>query len=65
MGITFSRYLENVRLDEALELISSTDFKIYDISFMVGYNSYEYFIRAFKKKFNYLPNDIRKEKKDK
>lgn len=63
MGIPFSRYLENVRLNEALELVTTTDFKIYDISFMVGYNSYEYFIRAFKKKFNYLPNDIRKVKK--
>ena len=43
-----------------MELIRTTDFKLVEISSMVGYNNYENFSRSFKKKFKKWPNEIRK-----
>ena len=60
--MTFSKFLNTVRLDEALKLILTTDFKCSQIATMVGYNNYENFSRSFKNKFGKWPNDYRKAK---
>lgn len=59
-GKSFRSFLTEVRLNEAMELIRTTDFKLVEISSMVGYNNYENFSRSFKKKFKKWPNEIRK-----
>lgn len=49
VGITFSSYLNKVRIDKAKELLLESDYKIYEIACMVGYNDVQYFCRVFKK----------------
>ncbi len=60
-GMTFPNFLNEIRLNEAMKIIKITDHKISTVAQMVGYNNYESFSRNFKKKFNKLPNEIRKE----
>lgn len=59
-GKSFRQFLTEVRLNEAMELIQTTDFKLVEIASMVGYNNYENFNRSFKKEFKKSPNEIRK-----
>lgn len=49
MGNTFSNFLTEVRIENARELLRTTDMKMYEISGNVGYNSVEHFNRMFKK----------------
>ena len=58
-GKTFKKYLNDLRLETARELISSTDFKCNEIARMVGYSNYEHFSRAYNKKFGKWPNETR------
>lgn len=48
-GDNFSSYLTKVRIHQAKQLLLNTDYKIYEIAIMVGYNDSQYFCRAFKK----------------
>jgi len=47
-GKTFTDYLRDVRLAHAKRLLLSTDDKIYEIAYKVGYNDDKYFCRLFK-----------------
>ncbi len=58
-GKTFKKYLNDLRLETARELISTTDFKCNEIARMVGYSNYEHFSRAYNKKFGKWPNEMR------
>lgn len=62
-GMSFSKFLNEVRLTEAMKLIKTTDYKCSQISSMVGYNNYENFSRAFKEKYQKAPNKVRKVEK--
>lgn len=42
-------YLTRYRIDRAKELLTTTDYRIYEIGQMVGYESEQYFSRVFKK----------------
>lgn len=59
-GMSFSKFLSEVRLTEAMKLIKTTDYKCSQIASMVGYNNYENFSRAFKEKYQKAPNEVRK-----
>ncbi len=59
-GMSFSKFLKEVRLTEAMKFIKTTDFKCSQISSMVGYNNYENFSRAFKEKYQKTPNEVRR-----
>lgn len=48
-GINFSDYLIKIRVDKAMELLTNPQYKIQEISHIVGYRSSKYFARAFKK----------------
>ena len=48
-GDNFSSYLTKVRIHQAKQLLLNTDYKIYEIAIMVGYNDSQYFCRVFKK----------------
>lgn len=48
-NITFTDYLIRIRMEKAKEYMDNTDYKIYEISDMVGYDTVSYFSVAFKK----------------
>jgi AraC-type DNA-binding domain-containing proteins len=62
-GETFSEYLTGIRMLKARELLKTTNFKIYEIAEMVGYNNVEHFTRMFKKIHEVTPLQYRKNKK--
>jgi two-component system response regulator YesN len=66
-SMTFTKYLNKVRLGKALELIRNTDHKISEICDMVGYSSVnaQNFTRAFRKEFGFSPSEVKKENRDK
>lgn len=62
-GETFTSYLAGIRLEKAKDLLNNTDYKIYEIAEMSGYQSSEHFTRMFKKYYNISPTQYRKNKK--
>lgn len=60
LHITPINYLINYRLQEAAKLLSSTERKIHVISKEVGFESVDYFCKAFKKYYSMTPTEYRK-----
>ena len=58
--MNFVNYLTEVRLDEAVKLLNTTDYKTYIIAEKVGYPEANYFSYVFKKKFKVSPSKYRK-----
>lgn len=58
-GVTFSKYLINVRINKAKELLDTTQLKIVDISEKVGYKDVYYFSHSFKKVTGVSPREYR------
>lgn len=58
--MTFVNYLTSVRLDKAVKLLNTTDYKTYIIAEKVGYQESNYFSYVFKKKFGISPSKYRK-----
>lgn len=48
MGITFTAYLKNYRVDAAKRLLLERRWKMQDIAAMTGYQTAQYFCRVFK-----------------
>ncbi len=60
IGMTFSTYMKNYRINKAKELLYGTQYKLYEISERVGYNDPKYFSKVFKEITGQLPTDFRK-----
>lgn len=58
-GMSFVAYLTEVRLQEAVNLLNTTDDKTYVIAEKVGYTEPNYFSYVFKKKFGVSPSKYR------
>lgn len=58
-GLTFSKYLTEVRLKKAKEFLENTDFDITDIAAFTGYNDASYFTRIFRKSCGMTPSEYR------
>ena len=58
-GTTINRYLTNVRMEKAKELLMDLSNKLYDVSYAVGYMNPSYFSRQFKKYVGCLPSEYR------
>ena len=56
-GENFISYLVALRMARAIELLKSSDYKVYEISELVGYKSVKYFSRVFKQTTGYSPAD--------
>lgn len=59
-GTNFSSYVNNVRIDHAKRLLSTTGDDITAISMQVGFNNVTYFNRLFKKLVGMTPGEYRK-----
>lgn len=53
------KYLNDLRLEKACELILSTDRPIYSIALSVGFADYSVFYKAFEKRYDISPADYR------
>lgn len=60
-GITYQKYLTNIRVSRAKKLLEETDLKLFEISEMVGYGDVNHFRRVFEKYEGIKPNDYRKQ----
>lgn len=60
MGENFNNALDRIRITNARRLLKETDFKVYQISEMVGYSSIDYFYMKFKKYVGISPKEYRK-----
>lgn len=62
VGVGFSNYLLDIRIENAKVLLENTNSKIKDVASEAGFNDYHYFSKAFKKQTGYSPADYRREK---
>ena len=58
LDVTFSKYLEGLRIEKACELIRNSDLNIEAIAAEVGYTSSLSFRRAFKKVMGMPPSSL-------
>lgn len=56
---TFTKYLTDVRLEKAKELILSTDKKNFEIADLTGFSDANYFSYCFKKNVGISPSQFR------
>ncbi|MCL6457414.1 MAG: AraC family transcriptional regulator [Gorillibacterium sp.] len=59
-GMTFTRYIQDLRLERSKELLRSTRLTIPDIAEAVGYQDKGFFLELFKKRMGQTPRDYRK-----
>lgn len=64
-GMNFLSYLNQYRLMHAVEELTATDKNIEDIAMDSGFPNSHAFVSAFKKEYQMLPKDYRKEQKSK
>lgn len=58
-GETIIAFLTRLRMEHAVELMRDQDKKLETISFLVGYDDYNYFSRVFRKKLGVSPSEYR------
>ena len=62
-GMTIQKYITNVKLEKAYEMITGTDMSISEVSEKTGYQDDSFFIKQFRKKYGKTPLQLRKEGK--
>ncbi|MBB3114687.1 YesN/AraC family two-component response regulator [Paenibacillus phyllosphaerae] len=60
MGVTFIKWLNHLRMEEAKKLLRHTWMKTYEVAEQVGYPDYKYFSLMFKRHTGSSPRDYRK-----
>ncbi|MBI9014796.1 MAG: response regulator transcription factor [Clostridiales bacterium] len=60
-GMSYSKYLDSIRIEEAKKLLLEHNNKVYEIAQMVGYNSVDYFHGKFKKYVHMSPKQFQLE----
>ena len=56
----FNDYLARVRIEHAVELLKSTNLKVYEVGERVGIPNYRYFTEVFKKRTGISPKEFQK-----
>lgn len=59
VGVGFTEYLQNVRLEHACRLLETTDMKVSRIATEVGYENLKHFNALFKRKLSLTPREFR------
>ncbi|HHW01146.1 MAG TPA: response regulator [Clostridiaceae bacterium] len=60
MGVSFSTYIKEYRINKAKEILIGKDVKLYEVAEKVGYNDPKYFCKVFKEVTNQTPSEYRK-----
>lgn len=58
-GESIGDYIFRIRMEKAVELLSATEDKVYEIAAKLGYNNVAYFIKVFKEHYGITPQDYR------
>lgn len=58
-GLSPVEFIRLIRLKKAAELLSTGNYRINEVSYMVGFNKPSYFSALFKKQFGVLPKDFK------
>ncbi len=61
-GVTFTRYVQCRRIEEAKRLLAQTDRTITDICCVCGFNSLTHFNRVFRRGTSGSPTDYRQQR---
>lgn len=64
MDCTLNDFITRVRIEKAKKLLSSGNYKVYEVSEMVGYKTSQYFSQIFYQYTNQNPNSYRKGRTD-
>ncbi|MGG1555365.1 response regulator transcription factor [Paenibacillus ferrarius] len=59
-GMNFKQFVTEIRMKNALQLLTQTDSMLYEIAERVGYHNARQFSELFKKHYGVLPNEFRK-----
>lgn len=59
-GVTFTKYVNNLRIEKAKEMLISRDISISDVADSVGFHDYFYFLKVFKRIVGKTPNQFRR-----
>jgi len=62
-GVSLTSYIDQQRMERAVDLLQSTEMRIKEITYIVGFQHEASFDRAFAKKFRCTPTDFRKQKR--
>lgn len=60
VGVTYSTYLKQYRIEKAKKMLIGTELKTYEIAQKVGYTDPKYFSKVFKEVTGELPGDYKK-----
>lgn len=60
LGITFSEYLNKVRIQKSIHLLKNSTYSITDVSTICGFNSANHYCKIFKTYMNVSPSQFRK-----
>ena len=60
-GVTFIHYITQLRMEDAIQLLTATQVPVVNIAMEVGFNDYFYFLKIFKKYTGKTPNQYRNE----
>ncbi len=63
-GVSFNQYLHKLRINEAKQLLTTTNLKIYEIANTIGYQDVNYFMKKFESALFTTPNTYRKNHND-
>lgn len=58
-GITFSKFRTKVKIAYAIELIKSGAYRVNEVSDILGFSSYQYFVEKFKEVTGELPSNMK------
>ena len=61
-GITFSRYIQALRMEQAQKLLEEKNFSVGTVAFQCGFTDVSYFTKCFKNLFGFTPTQYQKMK---
>ncbi|MRX48439.1 chromate resistance protein ChrB domain-containing protein [Pedobacter puniceum] len=64
-NLSFGDYIRKLRIEKAISLIESTDYKLSEIAFLTGFSDQSHFTRIFKKIYDLSPAQYKKALKSK